>query len=124
MTTNGLLQIGLYFVVLLALARPLGAYMARVYEGKPFGLDRILGPFERLIYRLTGVRADEEMDWKVYALSMLLFSGRGRPLPLRAATPARAAALESPVAAGGDSGLLVQHRHELRDQYQLAGLRR
>ncbi len=74
MTTNGLLQIGFFLVVLLALAKPLGAYMARVYEGKPFGLDRVLGPFERLIYRLTGVRAEEEMDWKVYAISMLLFS--------------------------------------------------
>jgi potassium-transporting ATPase potassium-binding subunit len=74
MTANGLLQIGFYFVVLLALAKPLGAYMARVYEGKPCGLDRVLGPVERLIYRLSGVRANEEMDWKVYAFSMLLFS--------------------------------------------------
>src|SRR6185295_18686723 len=48
---------------------------ARVYEGKSlFGLDRVLGPCERLIYRLSGVRPDEEMDWKVYAFSMLLFS--------------------------------------------------
>jgi K+-transporting ATPase ATPase A chain len=74
MTANGLLQIALYFVVLLALAKPLGAYMARVYEGKPSGLDRVLGPVERLIYRLSGVRPDEEMDWKVYALALLLFS--------------------------------------------------
>jgi len=74
MTANGLFQIGLYFVVLLALAKPLGAYMARVYEGKPFGLDRVLGPVERLIYRFSGVRPEEEMDWKVYALAMLLFS--------------------------------------------------
>ena len=77
MTTNGLLQIGLFVAVLVALAKPLGAYMARVYEGKPFGLDRILGPFERLIYRVTGVRPDEEMDWKAYALAVLLFSGVG-----------------------------------------------
>jgi len=77
MTTNALLQIGLYFVVLLALAKPLGAYMAQVYEGKPFGLDRVLGPVERLIYRLSGVRPDEEMDWKVYAFSMLAFSAVG-----------------------------------------------
>jgi potassium-transporting ATPase potassium-binding subunit len=74
MTTNGLLQIALFIVILLALAKPLGAYMARVYEGKPFGLDRILGPFERLIYRLTGVRPEEEMEWKTYALAVLLFS--------------------------------------------------
>jgi len=74
MTANGLLQIGLYFVILLALAKPLGAYMARVYDGKPFGLDRVLGPVERLIYRLSGVRPEEEMDWKVYSLALLLFS--------------------------------------------------
>ena len=80
MTTNGILQIALYLAVLLALAKPLGAYMARVYEGKPFGLDRVLGPVERGIYRLTGVRADEEaeeMDWKVYTLCALLFNAVG-----------------------------------------------
>ena len=70
MMTNGLLQIGLYFVVLLALVKPLGLYMAKVYEGKPLR-------FERLLYRLTGVRPDEEMNWKVYALSVLLFSAVG-----------------------------------------------
>jgi potassium-transporting ATPase potassium-binding subunit len=64
-------------VVLLALAKPLGSYMARVYEGKPCGLDRVLGPLERLIYRLSGVRAGEEMDWRLYALAMLLFSAVG-----------------------------------------------
>ncbi len=65
-----MLQIVFYFAVLLALAKPLGSYMARIYEGKPFGL-------ERLIYRLTGVRPEEEMDWKIYAVSMLLFSAVG-----------------------------------------------
>ncbi len=77
MTANGLLQIGLYLVVLLALAGPLGAYMARVYVNRPCGLDRLLGPVERLVYRATGVRPEEEMDWKVYALAMLLFSAVG-----------------------------------------------
>jgi K+-transporting ATPase ATPase A chain len=64
-------------VVLLALAKPLGRYMARVYEGQPTALDRLLGPLERLIYRLCGVRADRpeaEMDWKTYAFAMLLFN--------------------------------------------------
>jgi K+-transporting ATPase ATPase A chain len=76
MTLYGLLQIGLYLVVLLALVKPLGWYMARVYEGEPIGLDRILGPVERLIYRLSGVRhaKREEMDWKGYAVAFLLFS--------------------------------------------------
>lgn len=77
MTLNGYLQIGFYLVVLLALARPLGAYMARVYTGKSFGLDRVLAPVERLIYRLSGVRSNEEMNWKTYALAMLLFNFAG-----------------------------------------------
>ncbi len=74
MTTNGLLQIGLYFIVLLLLVKPLGWYMARVYQGEPIGLDRILGPVERFLYRLGGVRQDQEMDWKGYAIALLVFS--------------------------------------------------
>ena len=77
MTANGVLQLLLYLVVLLLLAKPLGAYMARVYDGRPIWLDRALGWLERLIYRLCGVRADQEMDWKVYALTMLLFNVAG-----------------------------------------------
>jgi K+-transporting ATPase ATPase A chain len=74
MTANGYLQIALYLVVLLALAKPLGWYMARVYEGQPVGLNRVLGPVERLLYRLFGTREDQEMSWKTYALAMLLFN--------------------------------------------------
>ena len=78
MTTNGLLQIFLFIALLVALAKPLGAFMARVYEGQPlWGLDRVLGPVERLIYRLCRVRPEEEMDWKAYALAVLLFSAAG-----------------------------------------------
>jgi K+-transporting ATPase ATPase A chain len=74
MTPNGILQIGLYFVVLIALVKPLGAYMARVYEGKPILLARVLGPVERLIYRVGGVQPEEEMRWTTYAIAMLVFS--------------------------------------------------
>ena len=77
MTANGLLQLVFYVVVLVLLAKPLGAFMARVYEGRPIWLDRPLGWLERLVYRLSGVRADQEMDWKVYALTMLLFNVAG-----------------------------------------------
>ncbi len=77
MTANGYAQSGLYMVVLLVLAKPLGAYMARVYEGRSFGLDRLLGPLERWIYRLSGIRADEEMRWQTYAGAMLLFNLTG-----------------------------------------------
>jgi len=55
MTLNGWFQLLLYFVVLIALVKPLGAYMAPVYEGESTWLDRIVGPIERLIYRLSGV---------------------------------------------------------------------
>ncbi len=70
-------QILLYFGVLLALAQPLGAYLARVYEGRPCGLDRVLGPVERGIYRLCGVRADEDMGWRTYARALLVFNAAG-----------------------------------------------
>ena len=77
MTASGLVQISLYLVLLLALVKPLGWYMARVYQGEPIGLDRVLGPVERFLYRLAGVRPEQEMDWKRYAVAMLLFSGAG-----------------------------------------------
>jgi K+-transporting ATPase ATPase A chain len=77
MTANGILQLALYVVVLLALAKPLGAYMARVYEGRPLALGTALGWLERLIYRMAGVRPSEEMGWKTYAAAMLLFNFAG-----------------------------------------------
>ncbi len=75
MTGNAMLQIVLYLVVLLGLAWPLGMYMARVYTDRPCGLDRVLGPVERLVYRLCGVDAEREMDWKAYAVSLMVFTG-------------------------------------------------
>jgi len=74
MTASSALQLGLYLVVLLALVKPLGAYMARVYEGRPIGLDRVFGWLERLVYRLAGVRPGAEMGWKTYAAAMLIFN--------------------------------------------------
>jgi K+-transporting ATPase ATPase A chain len=77
MTASGVLQLVLYLVVLLVLAKPLGAYMARVYEGRRIWLDRPLGWLERLIYRLAGVEPREEMGWKTYAATMLVFNLAG-----------------------------------------------
>jgi K+-transporting ATPase ATPase A chain len=77
MTTNGIVQLVFYVVVLLVLAKPLGAYMARVFEGRPIALDRALGWLERLIYRAGGIRRTEEMGWKTYALAMLAFNFLG-----------------------------------------------
>ena len=74
MTTNSYLQIALYIVVLLALARPLGAYMARVYEGSPAFLNQAGAPFERLLYRVCGIDSQREMRWTEYALAAMLFN--------------------------------------------------
>lgn len=72
MTKAGLLQLALYLLILLLLVRPLGLYMARVYQRKPCYLDFILRPVERLIYKLCGIHTEEEMGWKTY-LSCMLF---------------------------------------------------
>jgi K+-transporting ATPase ATPase A chain len=77
MTVNGWLQIALYVAVLLALAWPLGAYMARVYQGERVWLDRFFAPLERGLYRLAGVHAEREMNWRAYAAALLLFSAVG-----------------------------------------------
>ncbi|MDA8326008.1 MAG: potassium-transporting ATPase subunit KdpA [Nitrospiraceae bacterium] len=71
------MQIVLYFGILGVLAWPLGLYMARVYEGVPCGLDGVLGSLEGLIYKLCGIRPEEEMDWKQYAFAVLVFSAAG-----------------------------------------------
>ncbi len=77
MSANGWLQLAVYMAALLLLAKPLGEYMARVFENRPCGLDRLLGPLERLIYRASGVRPDVEMTWKSYAGAMLAFNFLG-----------------------------------------------
>jgi K+-transporting ATPase ATPase A chain len=60
MTLIGLLQLLVYMIVLFALVKPLGGYMARVYQGRPCGLDRLLGPLEGFLYKLCGIQATEE----------------------------------------------------------------
>ena len=74
MLLNSYLQIAIYFVVLLLLVKPLGLYMAHVYQGEATFLDRPVRPLERLCYRLLGVNPQDEMDWKTYAIALLVFS--------------------------------------------------
>ena len=74
MSANGWLQFAIYSVILLATVRPVGIYMARVLEGERTWLDPVLRPFERLIYKLCGVNADKEMNWREYTFAMLGFS--------------------------------------------------
>src|SRR5918996_4848151 len=77
MTANGLLQIALYLGVLVLLVKPLGLYMARVFNGERTFLDPVLRPVERLIYRLCGVDPRQEQHWTTYSAAMLLFNFMG-----------------------------------------------
>ncbi|RPI05249.1 MAG: potassium-transporting ATPase subunit KdpA [Ignavibacteriae bacterium] len=77
MTANGIIQIFLFLFVLLLAVKPLGSFMTRVFQREKTFLDPFLGPLERLIYRLSGVNPEEEMDWKQNALAMLLFNFLG-----------------------------------------------
>ena len=74
MTVNGWMQIAVFFALVLIAAKPMGLYMANVFEGRKTWLDPLLRPVERLLYKLTGVDAGLEMRWTEYATSMLLFS--------------------------------------------------
>jgi len=75
MTTNGWMQIGLFLALILAITKPIGVFMARVFGGERTFLDPVLRPIERLLYRVTGVDEKHEMRWTEYAFTMLLFSG-------------------------------------------------
>ncbi len=75
MTANGWLQILLVLAVVLAVTKPLGIFMARLFSREKTFLDPVLRPVERLVYRLTGVDETHEMRWTEYAVAMLLFSG-------------------------------------------------
>jgi K+-transporting ATPase ATPase A chain len=73
-TINGWLQIAIFLLLILAVTKPLGVYMTRVFNRERTFMDPVLRPIERLLYRLTGVDEDHEMRWTEYAISMLLFS--------------------------------------------------
>ncbi len=77
MNLVGWIQIAAFSLVVLALTRPVGAYLFRVFEGDLRPLPRILGPVERGVLRLCGVDPSEEQDWKGYATALLVFSGMG-----------------------------------------------
>ena len=74
MTASGVLYIVVYFLLLLALTKPLGLFMAHVFEGERTFLHPVLRPLERLIYRVSGVSEDAEQQWTQYAASVLAFS--------------------------------------------------
>ena len=77
MTAQGFLQISIFIVTLLVLAKPLGVYMAKVYQDQPVGLNRWFAGIEKLFYRLSAIQPEQEMRWTQYALAMLLFNLAG-----------------------------------------------
>jgi K+-transporting ATPase ATPase A chain len=77
MTALAAALVGLFLVVLLACVKPLGLYMANIFDGRPIWPLRALGGCERGIYRLCGIDAAAEMSWKQYALCLLLFNALG-----------------------------------------------
>lgn len=77
MTLNGTLQILCFFGLLVSLTKPLGGYMAKVFEGERTFLSPAFGWLEKLIYRILGVNPQEDMRWTKYALGMLVFSAAG-----------------------------------------------
>ena len=74
MTTNGWLQIVIYCLLILAVVKPLGAFMADVFEGRRTFLTPVFGGIERGFYRIAGVDATREQHWTTYAFSMLAFN--------------------------------------------------
>jgi K+-transporting ATPase ATPase A chain len=71
------LKTALFFLLILSVTKPLGLYMRRVFSGERTLLDPVAGPLERLLYRLGGVDATREHDWKQYTIAMLVFNAVG-----------------------------------------------
>ncbi len=74
MTVSGVLYIVVFFLVLLALTKPLGLFMASLFEGRRTFLHPVLRPLERLVYRVSNIREDSEQRWTQYAASVIAFS--------------------------------------------------
>src|SRR5262249_54352552 len=74
MTLNGLLQVAIYILVLLAIIKPLGIYMTKVFSGEKTFLERVFGPIERLISRICSVSHSQEALWTVSTAAMLMSS--------------------------------------------------
>src|SRR5450755_4281460 len=77
MTANGWIQIALFCVVIIAITKPLGGYMARVFNGDKTFLSPVLRPLERAFYAISGVSENEDQHWVVYAIAMLAFTMAG-----------------------------------------------
>ena len=77
MNWNNLIQISIYLIILVLAVKPLGIFMAYIYEGRPAGLNVWFGSFEKWIYRVCGVKPDAGMTWKEYAVALMVKDSAG-----------------------------------------------
>ncbi len=123
MTVNGWVQIALFSVIVIALTRPLGGYMTRVFAGERTLLRPVLRPVERAVYWCCGVDEKEEQHWLTYAVAMLFFSVVGF-VTLYALQRLQGYLPFNPQGqTGGRAEPRLQHLGQLRHQHQLAVLR-
>ena len=95
MTINGWIQIALYSVIIIALTKPLGGYMTRVFNGERTFLSPLLRPIERLFYGISGVDEKEDQHWLIYAIAMLAVQHGRLSVALCAAAAAGGSAVQS-----------------------------
>ncbi len=74
MTFNGFLQIAIFAALIIALVKPFGGYMTKVFDGRRTFLSPVLQPVEKVIYKICGVRQNDDQHWLVYGTAMLLFN--------------------------------------------------
>ena len=126
MTSIGILQIVVFFGLILLFTKPVGLFMSRLFQGERTFLHPIFGRIEVLVYKLCGVREDDEQRWTQYAASLLsvqplLFSVRVRLSAAAGSSAAQSAGIRHRADAAGP---VVQHRDQLHDEHELAGLQR
>ena len=117
MTANGILQILFFFLLVLLVTRPLGHFMARVFEGEKTLLDPVFKPIERALYKLCGIDEKQDMKWTTYAFAMLMFSVVGIVV-----TYALLRLQGSINFAGLNPERLLRQRHHARPEFQYGGL--
>ena len=121
--TDVFLKTGVFFLLVLAVAKPLGVFMARVFEGGKTFLDPVLVPVEKAIYRLAGVDPLRDQGWRQYAGRDARLQRRDARRPLRApAPPGRPPLLQPGQARRRPAGPRLEHGRLLHDEHELAGL--
>jgi potassium-transporting ATPase potassium-binding subunit len=74
MLSNTMIQVGLYLIALLLLTKPMGLWIAKVMNGESAVVNKLGGPTERLIYRALGIKPENEMGWKHYAVALIFYN--------------------------------------------------